>query len=133
MLFLSIFGMFYSKNSFRKLFICLIFAISGWNCSALFVNKIELARLKKKFTGIYKILRPVDIGNNRKANVGDKVKLYFISTSQSIKVYAYPYAKSRETALGDNILYLFEDDFPNEAWISKIFEKKLLKIVKKIK
>ena len=105
----------------------------SWSCSARFVNKIELTQLKEKYNGIYQILKPVDIGNNQKAKTGEKVKLYFMATSESVKVYAYPNKETRETALGHNILYLFEDDFPDIKWSLQFFEEKLKKIVKKIK
>ncbi len=75
----------------------------------------------------------MDIGNNKKARLNQKVRLYFISNSESIKVYAYPHDSPRESAVGDNILYLFEDDFPNEEWDHDLLEKKLAEIIKPIK
>ena len=104
-----------------------------FQCSAHFVKKTQLDQLKNEFKGVYLIIKPVSIGNNRKASKGTKVRLYFISDSESIKVYAYPHTQPRESALGKNILHLFEDDFPEEKWDEKLFKKKLFRVVKKIK
>ncbi len=124
-------------DTFRNVgvcFLCVFFSSwFSWSCSARFVNKVELKKIKERFGGVYQVLEAVDIGNNQVAKIGEKVKLYFISTSESVKVYAYPYADIRESALGNNILYLFEDDFPDTKWDFKFFEEKLKEIVKKIK
>ena len=118
---------------FRCAFLTLLSLLIFGACSARFVNQTELKSLKEKYLGTYVILKAVDIGNNRKAERGSKVKLYFAATSESVKVYAYPHTEPREEAIGNNILYLFEDDFPTEAWDREFFEKKLSEIVKKIK
>ena len=98
-------------------------------CSARFVKKANLKNLHNKYSGIYIIKQAVDIGNNRTAQVGQKVKLYFLSNSSSIKTYAYPHTEPRETSIGNNILYLFKDDFSKEQWDENAFEKKLFEII----
>ncbi|RME93673.1 MAG: type II secretion system-associated lipoprotein [Candidatus Hydrogenedentota bacterium] len=118
----------------RYLFcIVIFFTILMIQCSGRFVKKEELQYLQKKYSGIYVIKKPVDIGNNRKLKPGMRVKLFFQSGSESVKVYAYPANEPREEALGKNILYLFEEDFPKEKYSREVLEKKLNEIVEEIK
>ena len=116
-----------------KFILFAVLIISILQCSARFVKKEELGKLKKEFDGVYVLTKPVDIGNNKKAEQGIKVRLYFFSASDSIKVYAYPHTQPRESALGENVLLLFDSDFPKEAWDKNFFKKKLFSILKKIK
>ena len=116
-----------------RFFLFVILIIFVFQCSSRFVKKEGLGRLKKEFGGVYVIIKPVDIGNNQKAEQGSKVRLYFFSGSDSIKVYAYPHTQPRESALGRNILLLFDSDFPKEEWDIKFFKEKLFSILKKIK
>ena len=127
--------MLYSGNfSFLsiRLILFIILIVFLFQCSARFVRKEELGKLKKEFGGVYVLTKPVDIGNNQKAEQGAKVKLYFFSGSDSIKVYAYPHTQPRESALGRNILLLFDSDFPKEEWDKKFFKEKLFSILRKI-
>ena len=110
-----------------------VFVVCLLQCSARFVKREKLNQLKNELEGVYVLLKDIDIGNNQKASTGTKVKLYFMSDSESIKVYAYPHTQPRESALGKNILYLFENDFPKEEWEENFFKKKLFHVVKKIK
>ena len=124
------FSVFITKFLWRKFFFVFIICIIQ-QCSGRFVNQVELKKLKEQYNGNYVMKKPVDIGNNLKARVGEKVKIYFVSTSNSIKVYAYSYQEPRESSLGNNILYLFEDDFPDEKWDHNLLNKKLNDIIRK--
>ena len=118
--------------SITRLILSVILIASIVQCSSRFVKKEELGQLQKEFGGVYVLTKPVDIGNNQKAERGAKVKLYFFSGSDSIKVYAYPHTQPRESALGKNILLLFNIDFPEEEWDKKFFREKLFSILRKI-
>ncbi|MDH5721385.1 MAG: type II secretion system-associated lipoprotein [Spirochaetia bacterium] len=98
-------------------------------CSGRFVIKEELSYFSEKYSGTYKIKKITDIGNNKKINPGEVVKIYFVSDSESIKVYAYLPSEPREKTLGKNILYLFDTDFPNEMYKREFLEMKLSEIL----
>lgn len=96
------------------------------------MKREELDYLNKKYAGEFIIKKPVDIGNNRKLKKGARVYIYFRSGSESVKVYAYPSNQPREEAIGKNILFLFEEDFPNEKYSRKLLEKKLDEIIEPV-
>lgn len=103
-------------------------------CSGRFVKREQLNELEQDYQGIYEIVADIDVGNNdyEPLPVGSQVRLYFRSGGESVKVYAYPHTQRREEALGKNILYMFEGDFPEEEYDRKLFEEKLNTIVRKI-
>jgi len=80
-------------------------------CSGRFVKRDELKYLRTQYKGVFISIKDIDIGNNQTLKKGTKIKLYFRSGGESVKVYAYLFGKSRESAEGKNILYLFESDF----------------------
>ncbi|MCS6985757.1 MAG: type II secretion system-associated lipoprotein [Leptospiraceae bacterium] len=98
-------------------------------CSGRFVKKEELLELEKKYSGVYVIKKKIDVGNNETLSEGSRVRLYFRSDSEAIKVYAYPHNQSREMAVGKNILLLFEEDFPDEKYDRSYFEQKLGELI----
>ena len=94
-------------------------------CSGRFVKREELKFLHEKYQGDFILKKKVDVGNNETMKAGTKVKVYFRSDSESVKVYAYKANEPREQAMGKNIIYLFETDFPDEEYDRKIFLQKL--------
>lgn len=89
------------------------------------VKKKELLRLNSKYDGVYSAKQELDIGNNKTIPAGTRLRLFFASKGKTVKVYAYPADALREEALGDNILYLFNTDFPNEKYSAEYLEKQL--------
>ena len=101
------------------------------SCNKKFVKRDEISILQKKYSGEYFLLKDVVTSGNDKLKKGTRVKIYFRSGVHSIKTYAYPYNKERETVMGDNILYLFDTEFEKKKYNRETFEKELKKIIKK--
>jgi len=101
-------------------------------CALSFVKDDTLKALEKKYEGIYLCLTEMDIGNEDTMKSGTKVRLYFQSGTNSIKVYGYPIESPREQAIGKNIMYLFDTDFPDNKFEESVFDKKLAEHLKKI-
>ena len=100
-------------------------------CSGRFVKREELEKLHKEYSGSYIIIKKIDVGNKNEITTGTRVRLFFTSNSDSVKVYAFKFNEPREQALGKNILYLFETDFPDEEFDKKIFLQKLIALVRR--
>ena len=113
--------------------IALLFSLSilFTACTLNFVKDDELKALQQKYEGIYICIADIVPGNNDTIKAGTSVRLYLQSGSNSIKVYAYPIDEPREKALGKNILYLFDTDFPESKFMDVVLEKKINQIVKK--
>lgn len=101
-------------------------------CTISFVKQDVLKSLDEKYKGVYVVLGDIPIGNDETLKAGTKVRLYFQSGGNSLKVYAYPFETPRERALGKNILYLFDADFPENKYTEAVLDKRLLEIVKKV-
>ncbi|MDH5716253.1 MAG: type II secretion system-associated lipoprotein [Spirochaetia bacterium] len=106
----------------------IVFTIFSF-CSGRFVKREELNYFSEKYAATYVLKKEIDIGNNKTMKAGTQVKLYFISDSSSVKVYAYLPALAREEAVGKNILLLFESDFPDEKYDREFLEKRLEEIL----
>lgn len=89
------------------------------------VKKEELKRLNSKYNAVYTAKKELDIGNNKTIPIGTRLRLFFASKGKTIKVYAYPADALREEALGDNILYLFNTDFPDGEYSAQYLEQQL--------
>jgi len=100
-------------------------------CNQKFVKRDEIKVLQKKYSGEYFLLKKIETSNNESLKKGSRIKIYFRSGSHSIKAYAYPYNEDRETVMGDNILYLFDNEFEKKKYNRESFEKKLAEIIKK--
>ena len=101
-------------------------------CSGRFVKKNELVWLKKSYKGQFSLKKEIDIGNNESLPAGSRVRLYFRSSSKNIRVYAYKFNEPRESAIGKNILYLFESDFEDEEYNRRVFLGKLNELIAKV-
>ena len=101
-------------------------------CTLSYVKEDTLKSLEKKYEGIYVCLKDLPTGNDEFMKSGTRVRLYFQSGSNSLKVYAYPFDISREQSIGKNILYLFDTDFPDNKFEEIVLENKLQEIVKKV-
>ena len=102
-------------------------------CSPRFVKEDQIKEIEKKYTGTYILKKDIEVGVNELLKTGTKVKLYIVSGRKLIKVYAYPVKEDRESTLGQNILLLFETDFPDRKFNQEVFDKKLNEIVRKAK
>ncbi len=105
--------------------LCLCFS----SCIAPFIPEKQMALLRNTYVGSYRTRKTINIGNNAELIKSTKIKLYFITNSKTIKVYAYAPSDLREEAMGSNILYLFKDEFPNKKWNIQFFKQKLQDIL----
>jgi len=115
----------------KKILPVILLFLTGAGCMKSFIKDSDLMQLEKRYEGVYILIKDTSIGNRRELKAGTKVRLYFTSGKGSVKVYAYSPDEDRETALGDNILYLFESDFPDNVFDDELFEMKLFEVVKK--
>jgi type II secretion system-associated lipoprotein len=118
---------------FQKKFLLPFVAIAVFSCTLNYIKDDELKSLDKEFEGVYVTVKEIDVGNNNKIPAGTMVRLYFNSTSTSVKVYAYDEKEVREKALGKLILYMFDTDFPDKIFLKELMVKKLFEIVKRVK
>lgn len=100
-------------------------------CSGRFVKREQLADINRELAGVHVTTADIDIGNGATMPPGRKLCLYAESDKESIKVYGYPYTQYREEAIGNNILYMFDEDFPEEEFVYDIFTQKLYSRVQK--
>ncbi|MDH4263915.1 MAG: type II secretion system-associated lipoprotein [Spirochaetia bacterium] len=112
-----------------KIFLSAIF-LAG--CTLSYVKDDTLKSLEKKYEGVYVCTKDLPIGNDEFVKSGTRVRLYFQSGTNSLKVYAYPFDISREQSIGKNILYLFDTDFPDNKFEEVVLDSKLKEIVKKV-
>ena len=112
--------------------IALIFSFSTWFCATPMLQDDEIATLNEAYSGVYVLTQDVDAGNSVTVRAGTKIRLYFKSGEGSVKVYGYHPDQSREGAVGNNILYLFEADFPEGEYDRAFLELKLNKVVRKL-
>jgi len=117
------------KLTYIPVKIILLSALFSFACSGRLVKREELKVLNQKYSKEYLLKEKADIGNNRSMKAGTRVKIFFRSDSDSVKVYAYRFNEPREQALGKNILYLFENDFPDEEYTLKYLEEKIDKLI----
>lgn len=115
------------KNSFA-VSVC-FFILFLTSCATDIIRDEELPILKEYEVRKYSLLQ--DVGEGKKSlKIGEKVKLYIVTSDDFIKVYCYPgtieFLKSERTL----ILYLFQDDFEEKRFDADIFEEKLFKIIK---
>jgi len=109
-----------------------IISLIAFGCSGRFVKKEKLSSLNEKYSGEYITIKNIDIGNNETMKAGTRIKIYFASGSDSIKVYAYPANQPRENAIGNNILYLFDTDFTKKKFSEEKLEESLKEIIKPV-
>ncbi|MDH4199838.1 MAG: type II secretion system-associated lipoprotein [Spirochaetia bacterium] len=103
------------------------------HCTISFVKDDELRTLESQYTGIYSVKKDINVTNDNILRAGTRIRLYFLSGTNSIKVYAYDFDEPRENALGKNILYLFESDFPENKFQKEILEKRISELLNKVK
>lgn len=119
---------------FGKLLLFFFFcSITITHCTINFVKNNKLKSLEKDYAGVYLLKKDISITPDDTLKAGTRVRLYFFSGSDSIKVYAYEANQRREEAVGKNILYLFETDFPDGKYDDKILAGNLKELLQKTK
>lgn len=102
------------------------------DCTISYIKEDTLKSLQEKYEAVYVCIHDISVGNDEFLKAGTRVRLYFQSGSNSLKVYAYPFETPRERALGKNILYLFDTDFPDNKFMEAVLDKRLNEILKKV-
>jgi type II secretion system-associated lipoprotein len=113
------------KKFFIIKFICLFFI----SCSS-FVKDEENKILKQFEVPVYILQKDVTI-RQHVIPKNAKVKLFILS-GDWIKVYGYRYEDDILQQKRMLLLYLFQDDFPNEKFDVDFFQEKLYEVVKPV-
>ena len=111
-------------NKFFAL-ILTFFLISS--CST-FIKDDQMVNLKGYENSTYTLIKDVGEGEHF-LKKGQKVKIYIVTTDESVKVYCYAndiaFLKSKRIL----ILYLFDDDFEKKIFDNNILKQQLFAIV----
>lgn len=109
----------------------LISMVVGAGCSS-FVPDDDAERLALKYrTGEYILLEDITRNDVTLAK-GTVVKLTFVAGDDWVKIYAYDKKEELLTSRRQLLIYMFEDDFPDEEFKPELLENELSKIAKAV-
>ena len=115
----------------RFIIIVLMLIAAGTGCSS-FVPDDDAERLTLKYrTGDYILLEDIT-RNDVTLTKGTVVKLTFVAGDDWVKIYAYDKKEELLTSRRQLLIYMFEDDFPDEEFKPELLEAELAKIVKAV-
>ncbi len=117
--------------SIKKTFLfvsTLVFTITVVSCSS-FVKEEDMPALKKLEGSTYVLKKDVKIGTGSVAK-GTTVKIVIMAGGDWLKVYSYLAKGDKLKAPRTLILYIFEDEFAEEKYSYKLFEKRFSAILK---
>jgi len=106
----------------------LVFTIAAVSCSS-FVMEEDMPALKKLEGNTYVLKKDVKIGTGSVAK-GTEVKIVIMAGDDWLKVYSYPAKGDKLKASRTLILYMFEDEFKEEMYSYRYFEKRFSEILK---
>ena len=95
---------------------------------ASFIKEEEMPALKKLESPVYVMKRNVKIGSGS-VEKGREVKVVIIAGDDWLKVYTYPAARDKLSAPRTLVLYMFDDEFAEEKYSYKVFEKRFFEIL----
>ena len=119
------------KHTFFVITCSVLCSITLLSCSS-FIEKEKADELKKYEKSKYIMKKDVRIGS-LKLKKGERVRILLSVSDDWIKVYGYRASTPVLKAERVLILYLFEDDFSEETFDQKVFDKELYSIIRKIK
>jgi type II secretion system-associated lipoprotein len=99
------------KMGFRVLLLGVFTCLSG--CTTLLTDE-DIAALGMYEKEVYRLKTDITTPSGKVYAKGSRVRLKNMSTSDFVKIYAYPADVSTLDADYALILYLFEEDFPRE-------------------
>ncbi len=108
----------------------LLLVLVGTGCKS-FVEKEEVEDLRSLEEGTYLLLTDLEF-EEEKLRRGTKVNLIISADKDWIKVYAMDAAVDPLEARYFLLLYMFEDQFPEEGFKKELFMEKLKERVRKI-
>lgn len=107
-------------------FVCTLFCAG---CST-FVPDEDVEKLTVKYkSGEYILLQDVT-RNDMTLAKGTVVKLTFVAGDEWVKIYAYDKKEELLTSKRQLLIYMFEDDFPDEEFNHELLETELAKVAK---
>jgi type II secretion system-associated lipoprotein len=109
-------------------FMLLVLTVAG--CKS-FVEKEEVEDLRSLEEGTYILLKDLEF-EDEKLRRGTRVKLIISADKDWIKVYARDATVDPLEARRFLLLYMFEDQFPEEGFKKELFMEKLKEQVRKI-
>jgi len=111
----------------KLLSIVLSFLLLGAGCSS-FVSEADIDRLTLRYqTGTYLLLQDIT-RNGVTLPKGTEVKLTFVAGDEWVKIYAYDKNEALLTSKRQLLIYMFEDDFPDEEFKPELVDKELAKV-----
>jgi len=114
------------RNSIITAFICILF-YSG--CST-FVSDEDVEKLTVKYkSGDYVLLQDITRNDVTLAK-GTVIKLTFVAGDEWVKIYAYDKKEELLTSRRQLLIYMFEDEFPEEEFNPELLEMELVKVAK---
>ncbi len=96
-----------------------------------FIKDEQVDRVKQYEYYLFTLKNDIVIDNEVRLTKGTDVRLYFITSNDFIKVYAYPADKTYLKTDHSLLLYLFEEDFTDENFDHATFDKELFELVEK--
>jgi len=118
------------ENMYKKiklLSVVLPLLLAGAGCSS-FVSEADIDRLTLKYqTGTYLLLQDIT-RNGVTIPKGTEVKLTFVAGDEWIKIYAYDKNEQLLTSKRQLLIYMFEDEFPDEEFKPELVDKELAKV-----
>jgi len=111
----------------KLLSVVLPLLLAGAGCSS-FVSEADIDRLTLKYqTGTYLLLQDIT-RNGVTIPKGTEVKLTFVAGDEWIKIYAYDKNEQLLTSKRQLLIYMFEDEFPDEEFKPELVDKELAKV-----
>lgn len=115
------------KNKLLLIILSGVFLCAG--CSS-FVPDEDVERLTLKYqSGDYILLQDVT-RNDVTLTKGTIVKLIFVAGDEWAKIYAFDKKEELLSSKRQLLIYMFEDDFPDEEFNNELFETELSKVAR---
>lgn len=112
--------------SIAVLLFSMLFAVS----CASFMSDQNVDALRKYEKKVYILKKNVVIDGNVVLKKGERIKLYIVDGDEWVKVYGYKKNEKLLKAKKRLILYIFEEDFPDEIYDEKFLKDKLFKYIR---
>ncbi len=113
------------------MFICSLLFTGCKGCSSL-VKDDDVEPLTKKYqAGDYVLLQDITRNDVTLAK-GTVVKLTFVAGDEWVKIYAYDKKEELLTSKRELLIYMFQDDFPDEKFKVELLDAELARVARPV-
>lgn len=113
------------------LFVCSLLFNGCMGCSTL-VEDDDIEPLTKKYqAGEYVLLQDVTRNDVTLAK-GTVVRLTFVAGDEWVKIYAYDKKEELLTSRRELLIYMFQEDFPDEKFKVELLDAELAKVARPV-